>query len=524
MPRMQPPKSGVTVRMYRHGHGDCFLLATRKADGKPCYVLIDCGMKKKSEIKPNNTIDKIIEDIGTSTGNRIDVVLITHEHEDHVNGFVAKPPLARTRKCWDPIRVDELWLAWTEDGDDPFANQLRERFDDTLLGLMGAAEKLALAGNGADALQQITDLLHFETGEDDDPVDSLRRKAEELRAADATLSESMAVALALRGRTNKEAIRYMREKAASAPRFLRPDRGPYTLPGVGGLRIFALGPPRDEQLLLSLDPHAAEEFRLDFRLEGASRSFFKAVQPGRVNRAANGPFSVRHGVSLEGPEVPLADDANDAVREFLLSHYGAAGTQHPEAWRRIDGDWLDPSEQLALRLNSEVNNTSLVIAVELQETGKVLLFTGDAQRGSWISWSDLSWETGPGEITAARDLLARTVLYKVGHHGSHNATLKGTLADDYANLGWMAEGRFRDEFVAMIPSNEDWARDRRPFPWRHPLAAIEAALMERARGRVFQTNKDKVTKPDHVSATEWRNFTNRTQITDLYFDCTVADK
>ena len=29
-----------------------------------------------------------------------------------------------------------------------------------------------------------------------------------------------------------------------------------------------------------------------------------------------------------------------------------------------------------------------------------------------------------------KDLLARTVLYKVGHHGSHNATLNGKLDDE----------------------------------------------------------------------------------------------
>ena len=53
MPIMEAPKSGVKVRMYRHGHGDCFLLAfPGKANGvsRNVYVLIDCGLKPGSEI------------------------------------------------------------------------------------------------------------------------------------------------------------------------------------------------------------------------------------------------------------------------------------------------------------------------------------------------------------------------------------------------------------------------------------------------------------------------------------------
>ena len=39
------PPSGVTVRMYRQGLGDCFLLAFPTAGGgRPYYLLIDCGV------------------------------------------------------------------------------------------------------------------------------------------------------------------------------------------------------------------------------------------------------------------------------------------------------------------------------------------------------------------------------------------------------------------------------------------------------------------------------------------------
>ena len=50
----------------------------------------------------------------------------------------------------------------------------------------------------------------------------------------------------------------------------------------------------------------------------------------------------------------------------------------------------------------------------------MLLIAGDAQVGNWESWQ--SWTCG--QVTGP-DLLKRTIFYKVGHHGSHNATLKG---------------------------------------------------------------------------------------------------
>jgi hypothetical protein len=72
-----------------------------------------------------------------------------------------------------------------------------------------------------------------------------------------------------------------------------------------------------------------------------------------------------------------------------------------------------------------------VLAFELGKGGKVLLFAADAQRGNWISWKD-----GDQTITAT-DLLDRTVVYKVGHHGSHNATLNGKVTP--TSPGWARE-------------------------------------------------------------------------------------
>jgi hypothetical protein len=44
------------------------------------------------------------------------------------------------------------------------------------------------------------------------------------------------------------------------------------------------------------------------------------------------------------------------------------------SWRRIDSDWLGVSADLAMQLDSRTNNTSLALAFEFTDTGRVLLF------------------------------------------------------------------------------------------------------------------------------------------------------
>ena len=119
--------------------------------------------------------------------------------------------------------------------------------------------------------------------------------------------------------------------------------------------------------------------------------------------------------------------------------------------------------------------------------------------------------------------MGRTVLYKVGHHASHNATLNGSFDDKYPNLGWMAQGVFAKEFTAMIPAVKPWAKTKK---WRHPLPSFKSALGEKAQGRVFQTNEDKVIKPNDIdiSDSEWDRFLDRTEFNDLYFDLDIIDE
>jgi hypothetical protein len=329
---------------------------------------------------------------------------------------------------------------------------------------------------------------------------------------------------------NKQSMRVFKELAGEnqGVKFLRPHEKVLTIPGTKNIRVFVLGPPRDPEQIADLDPQGEESFQGIPLGVASAGQYFSAAVAGSDPRV---PFASRYCI-------PQKDAMTDPTYGAHLNQvYGSQasvscpplgvlepGSNEVEGnagWRRIDNDWLYTADQLALAMNDQTNNASLVLAFELGKDGKVLLFAADAQRGNWASWSKKSWKDG-NETIKAKDLLARVVLYKVGHHGSHNATLNGTPSDEHPNLSWMAAGELANEFTAMITAVREWAETQNG--WDHPQKAIKDALLKKAGGRVFQTDCDveNMKKLGDSPEGEWEGFKSRTVGQKLYFDYTVT--
>lgn len=514
--RLIPPPGGAVVRMYRIGHGDCFLLAFPGKGKEPVYVMIDCGYKPGSPqfMDVPTTMAGISANIKAATGGRIDVFVVTHEHQDHLNGI--------TEKHFDGLDISEAWFAWTEDPSDELANTLRQRFKDQLVGLVAARNSLG-AGQ-RETVKTIDELLSMEFGGETD-----RRISEfgGARMAEAGTAHDLSA--------NKKSMKIIKERAAKhrGIKYLRPHEPVRDVPGAESARVMVLGPPRNEQQLGDLDPSDAEEFHNKAFLAAAAASAgddsqFVSPFEGRyavdvTNSLAAGPdfeFFERHYQQQPGslnaeadsqrtnkdipPVPPLRDTANENA-----------------SWRRIEKDWLMSAEQFALDMNTKTNNASLVLAFELSKGGKVLLFTADAQRGNWVSWADGTCKDGKDEIET-RDLMERTVLLKAGHHGSHNATLNGERKSKTPNLEWVALGSdTAREFTVMITAVRKWAV-RPQVGWDHPYPPIKLALSKKASQRVLQTDTglDKIDPPSS-DKTDWSAFKTRVEGTDLYFDYTI---
>lgn len=106
--------------MYNVGFGDAFLV--QFPDGERTRrVLIDCGSHSigPGPVKMKEMVEQIIEDVTDGGVPRIDVVVCTHRHQDHVSGF--------RYKSWNRVEVGEVWMPWTEHPTDDAAKEIRER-------------------------------------------------------------------------------------------------------------------------------------------------------------------------------------------------------------------------------------------------------------------------------------------------------------------------------------------------------------------------------------------------------------
>ncbi len=202
--------------MYRLGIGDCFLLSFPRDGGEAFRMLIDCGVHS-AQSGGAETIRKVVDDIRAETGGKIDVIVATHEHWDHISGFAQAADLFKT------MTVDEVWLAWTEDKDDALARSLVEKRHHAIAALKQAEVRLTLAG-APDA--RLSGLLGFF-----DP-----RTGPKLSDAGAALKN-----------LPRQPIR-----------FHRPGEDPFELPGVDA-RIFVLGPPRDRALIARDKPRKSAD-------------------------------------------------------------------------------------------------------------------------------------------------------------------------------------------------------------------------------------------------------------------------
>lgn len=498
-PTVRPRKTGsavdqITVRMYCHGFGDCFLLSFLEKGEMVYCMLVDCGMLTGN----TDLLKQALSDIKGYCGGRLDVVVQTHQHKDHISGFNLRDN--EKKMLWNTIEVDQVWLAWTEntgpDGDG-LAIELKERqrkkeraleqalsrynslikdpeYTTFLLNEYRGEEYLAAQKRYALALDQ---LLNFA---------GIGSENEAVQGADG---------LPL---TMEDAMNYFKQRQimakgmATAPyiSYWNPgDMADEKRTGLHGIRFYFLGPPKDySQLRIMEDRSHADMY---FSEMGLSDNFYLALSntqhPGG---AALSPFNAKYiwdTKKLSKQEMDKKENQNHIKNLY----------QNPRhQWRQIEADWLHNAGALALHLDSYTNNTSLVFAIEFIESGKVLLFPADAQIGNWVSWTakdpetrqpKLQWQVkqdNEKRTITASDLLERTVFYKVGHHGSHNATAKKH------GLELMKS----DELVAMIPVDEDVARNQGKRGWKMPAEKLYDRLLQKTRGRIIRLDQGSVLK------------------------------
>ncbi len=465
--RLLPQAGEVRVRLYGQGVGDCFLLAfpPQEEDGAPCYMVIDCGIALGTPQRVERT-EAIVADLAAATGGKIDILVITHQHFDHVSSF------RDTYGAWQNIEVQNLYLSWTETTAEKGEVKGRKQFEEVLKraaeAAIGHATPEELASRPTLAAQ--ADFLGFTPGEKPKDLD--------------------------------DAMEFARSLSRSEIRYFRPG-DVFSVPGTA-CHGYVLGPPLPNQT--NARGKAYIELLEDDEEMYAYADFGLVADRGLIGGA--NAFALCDDLALPAlASALLADDALDRDRDegfspfsypkrldwdyamaapFFAAHYGNGEHGENGKWRRIDEDWLAGGSQLALRAGDFTNNVSLVLAFDVPGSDKMLLFPGDAQVGNWLSWHDIkAWNyvddslpenpprAGDGK-SLMENLLGRIAFYKVGHHGSHNATTKDK------GLEMMT----RPDLVAFIPVCVPVAQDLMGY-CPMPFYPVLRALQRRTAGRVF---------------------------------------
>lgn len=467
--------------MYKVGElGDCFLL-TLNHDQTVRHMLIDCGSFRNSN-ESKARMQQVVGDIQQKIkGGKLDIVVGTHQHNDHVSGFV------HAEAQFKQMGIEQVWLSWL---DNP-RNKQATRIGDSHLELKKAI---------VDASAKMEKLAKSRSGRL-----GATPAAKKLASTYTLINEVMgffgaAPALPAKG------IQILKTIGKNKAEYLSPG-DLMAIPGIpqSAIRVHVLGPPKDEELLYRKDPKQGESY--DHKLHSL-RTMAGHFLSALGNQSGGGdageeqfPFNADFKLFTKKKR-----DFSDQLKEIDQRYTAAAND-----WRNVDTDWMEQAARLALYMDTFTNNSSLVLAIELVKTGKVLLFAADAQTGNWVSWKDIKFKD---KNTTTDSLLARTTLYKVGHHGSHNSTLKEAL-----------EKMTSDELVAMIPVDKTDSNITKKDGWRMPAENLYKRLKEKTNYRVLRMDDgfaDECNpKRDVKGRSGWGRVKNVAKNTSLFVEYTV---
>jgi len=353
----------LRIVTYQVGFGDCFLLSFRYPKAER-HVLVDFGSTCLPKGAPRDQMLRVANDIAARTRGKLHAIVATHRHADHVSGFASQ-------KKGDPgdvirgLRPDVIIQPWTEDPD--AKRDAREASP----GKRGG-HAIARHVRSLEAMQEVAEAVTAVAGR--------MRKAIDFGVADE---------LAFLGDDNKlsnrpavENLMKMAKKGGNRYVHFGSKSGlESVLPGV---KVHVLGPPTLKQTA-TIEKQRAKDPVEFWQFWG-----HQAAASGQL----------REGGGILFPKAVVKG--------------------HPQyaRWlrRRLTEVHAESLLQLVRILDAAMNNTSVILLFEVG--GKRLLFPGDAQIENWQYALSHAW---------VRKLVGSVDVYKVGHHGSLNATPKKAL-------------------------------------------------------------------------------------------------
>lgn len=386
----------IAVRMYQVGFGDCFLASFEYdgplADGRSeRHMLIDFGRNHKPHY--GGDLREVARSISERTHKVLDVIVVTHRHEDHLSAFGSKAVAAILDACQPRLVV----RPWTENPElDKDAGRPAHEADRRYVAGIAGARSFTGEFSGGFALDRTA-------------------AGQKLRAAAQTEVANKQAIDQLDTWANRGAFAYV---SAGTP-----SRIDEFIPGIG---VEVLGPPLPS-VAPSIEEQANDHPEEFWHLW--QQRVTTALAGARSAEAAAGDGTGRGATRLRASAAPHATGT----------------TIGPERWLtdKIRRQQLGSLLRIVRWLDDVMNNTSVVLLITAGD--RRLLFPGDAQLESW------RWilHDSP-DADRHRTELGKVDLYKVGHHGSRNATPKLSLY-----RLWQPENGSGRDVISLLSTRED---------------------------------------------------------------------
>jgi hypothetical protein len=357
---MATAPTSATIRTYHVGFGDCFLISFEYRRKSERHVLIDFGSTGVPKGVPKSRMIDIAANIKQRTGGKLHAVVATHRHRDHISGFATGKAGQSTGDVIKSLKPDLIVQPWTED----------PKLGPEATGPSGSNANNKKFGVGTSKQVAALSLMHEVAHQSL----AARNLPKDLRPEIGFLGESNIA--------NPSAVKNLMKMARNAYVYCGSKSGlEKVLPGV---KVEVLGPPTLKQTdaikkKRSRDPDEFWHFQvgataLAARAEKERTTLFpRYVESRGLSYRINARWLINHARTVRG--------------EQLL--------------------------QIVRSLDQEMNNTSVILLFQIGR--KKLLFPGDAQIENWqYALGQKRYQT----------LLTSVNLYKVGHHGSLNATPK----------------------------------------------------------------------------------------------------
>jgi len=428
----------IEIRSYQVGFGDCFLMSFVYTEKDKRHVLIDFGTTglPGKTAKPSVHMPKIANHIKSVCGSAgLTAVVATHRHADHINGFGTDSKTGKSGSIIAGLKPKLVLQPWTED---PDAKK------DARSATRGSSRSRKSFVAGLAAMNDVAGMV-----------------ARIAMSPPSWMSASLQKELLFLGMdniANKSAVENLigmgSRKGAKAIWARHGDSsGLESL--LDGVKVHVLGPP---------DLTQTEKIRKQ-----------RSKDPDQFWHLLSG------GASLNGKNL-LATGIS----------WGSGAKSHPvppEArWFRDRLESLNGQQLLEIvrTLDQQMNNTSLILLFEV--FGKKLLFPGDAQIENW----SYAFEDAP-DAAKTRALLADVDVYKVGHHGSLNATPKKGLWEQFSK-----RDKGLQTLLSTMPGKHGNPRARTEVP----RSTLLKQLTEHSHLLTTQTLKMSAPEPCHVLKVE----------------------